>query len=93
MPKRAEVSGARRPSEPGRPCRTRNRGRPSIPALMGRFQLDLMGNGLLFLLAGAVARVTSLIAPCASFLTPLRTRFRRLSGRRGGRGAGLGSSI
>jgi len=38
---------------------------------MGRFQLDLMGNGLLFLLAGAVARVTSLIAPCAPLLASL----------------------
>jgi hypothetical protein len=36
--------------------------------------------------------LTSFCASRASFLTPLRTRLRRLSGRRGGRGAGLGSS-
>ena len=36
--------------------------------------------------------LTSFGAPCAPFLTSLRTRLRRLSGRRGGRGAGLGSS-
>ena len=85
-----------------------------IPVLTARCQPCLTGNGLLFLLGGTVARVTSLFAPCAplfaslcaprapfltsfcapraSFLTPLRTRLRRLSGRRGGRGAGLGSS-
>ena len=77
------------------------------PCLTGSGLLFLLGGNVaplfapcapLFasLCAPRASFLTSFCAPRASFLTPFRTRLRRLSGRRGGRGgrrAGLGSSM
>jgi hypothetical protein len=45
------------------------------------------------LCAARAPLLTPFCAPRASFLSSLRTRLRRLRGRRGGRGAGLGFSL